>query len=147
MKVISLACPLLVLLVGVQRRTSPGARTVSPPVFIFFNVKLFFSFFQIRNIVNHTPRGAPLPVPKWLFIYNLCIECVEIQRHFQTQPRTQLEWSLLRWSENTLDYLPNSMDEENWDLTLPLPPPFSINADVDIPEDINFEVKYVLTCM
>ena len=125
---------------------SPGAR-LSTGIY-FFNVKLLFFFiffFQIRNIVNRTPREAPLPVPKWLFIYNLCIECLEIQRHFQSQPRTPLEWSLYRWSVNTLDYLPDSMDEENWDLSLPLPPPFRLNADVEIPED--FEVKYVLTCV
>ena len=108
---------------------------------------MIYFFFQIRGIVNRNPHGAPFPVPKWLILYNLFTECIEIQRHFLTQPRTRLEWCLLRWSENTLDRLPNSMNEDTWDLSLPLPPPFNINADVDVPVDINFEVKYVLTCM
>ena len=82
-----------------------------------------------------------------VFFYSLFTECSEIQRRFQTQPRTRLEWLILQWSENTLELLPNTMNEEEWDLSLPVPPPFNINADVVFPVDINFEVKYDLTNM
>ena len=35
------------------------------------------------------------------------------------------------------------MNESEWDLSLPVPPHFNINADVTHEVDINFEVKYI----
>ena len=35
------------------------------------------------------------------------------------------------------------MSESEWDLSLPVPPPFDINMDVTHDVDVNFEVKNI----
>ena len=48
---------------------------------------------------------------------------------------------LLGWSQRTLDLLPPTMREDEWDLSLPIPPPFVLNAEVM--GDENIEIKYI----
>ena len=103
----------------------------------FFNIY----FFQIHSIVIRNTPGLPIPAPKWLIFFSLFMECAAIDRRFQTQPRTRMEWLMLEWSQRTIELLPPTMRETDWDLSLPVPPPFDINAEVM--HDGYFEVKYI----
>ena len=55
---------------------------------------------------------AALPQPKWLIIFNLHMERLEITNHFQRQPESSEERALLRWSETTK--LPSLGTEATW---------------------------------
>ena len=70
------------------------------------------------------------------------MECAAIDRRFQTQPRTRTERLILELGQRTIELSPPTMRETDWDLSLPVPPPFNINAEVV--HDGNFEVKYIL---
>ena len=63
--------------------------------------------------------------PAWMVLFNLYIECEEIDRRFQAQPTCKAEWDLLMWAVATLDCLPDSINEMTWDLTATIPPDFA----------------------
>ena len=63
--------------------------------------------------------------PAWMILFNLYVECEEIERRFQAQPTCKAEWDLLMWAVATLECLPDSIDETTWDLAMTIPPDFA----------------------
>ena len=74
-----------------------------------------------------TAEDDPIPRPRWLIIYCLHKECLEIFNRMQSQPNSELDWSLLRWANQTIDLIPELEDESNWDESIPIPPGFTLN--------------------
>ena len=73
-----------------------------------------------------TPEDDPIPRPRWLIIYCLHKECLEIFNRMQSQPNSELDWSLLRWANQTIDLIPALEDESNWDESIAIPPGFTL---------------------
>ena len=76
-------------------------------------------------MIAHTPTNECMLKPVWMELFNLYIECEEIERRFQAQPTCKSEWDLLMWANITLESLPDSKDETTWDLAAPIPPNFA----------------------
>ena len=136
----------------VVNRSLSNSSIPSPvPVYLFiyysFNkilfLTLFFSyvFFQVERIVAGNSPGLPIPTPKGLIFHSLFFECAAIERSFQTQLRSQDEWLLFEWGQRTIELLPPTIQEIDWDLSAPVPPPFDQNAEVA--HEGNFEVKNI----
>ena len=73
-----------------------------------------------------TPEEDPIPRPRWLIIYCLHKECLEIFNHMQSQPNSELDWNLLRWANQTIDLMPALEDESSWCEDIAIPPGFTL---------------------
>ena len=83
-------------------------------------------FFKVTEIISVTREEDPIARPRWLIIYCLHKECLEIFNHMQSQPNSELDWNRLRWANRTIDLLPALEDESSWGENIPIPPAFTL---------------------
>ena len=83
-------------------------------------------FFKVTQILSVTSEEEPIARPRWLIIYCLHKECLEIFNHMQSQPNSDLDWERLRWANRTIDLLPALDNEISWPENAPIPPAFTM---------------------